>query len=128
MEIGERRTVVVDSREHWNNTGIMLKGGCRYATATSGMWHDANKACDATGWVSDSALIKDLEHFRRVRDDNWFALIGACDQNRRTEFLIGNAPEFTAPQDGELTCFANDAPFMYWNNSGSIELTVTRLT
>ena len=36
MEIGESRTVVINSGEHWNDTGIMLKGGNRYATVTNG--------------------------------------------------------------------------------------------
>jgi len=28
---------------------------------------------------------------------------------------------------GTLTYFANDVPFMYWNNHGALKLTVTRL-
>ena len=128
MQVGETRTVAIDSREHWNDTGITFVAGGRYRAEAVGKWHDAGKECDASGWESDSALIRDLEHFRRVRDANWFALIGAIDRDRATEFLIGSACDITAPRDGELTCFANDAPFMYWNNKGAIELRVTRMT
>lgn len=128
VDINESITTTIDSREHWNTTGIVLVTGSRYQARASGEWHDASKVCDADGWVSDSDLIRDLEHFRRVRDANWFALIGAYDQDRRTEFVIGKCLEFVATQDGELTCFANDAPFMYWNNKGSISLTITRLS
>ena len=38
---------------------------------------------------------------------------------------------FRVFEDGveqELTCFANDVPLMYWNNSGTISLTVARVT
>lgn len=127
MNVGESSTVQVDSREHWNDTGITLIDGGRYRAVAKGTWHDASKEVDASGWQSDTPLIRDLEHFRRVRDENWFALIGAIDRDRQTEFLIGTACEFTPTRGGQLTCFANDAPFMYWNNSGSIELTVTRV-
>ena len=85
------------------------------------------EAYDANGWVSDRGLVRDFEHFRRVRDENWFALIGAIDRDRHTEFVMGVSCEFVASKDGELTCYANDAPFMYWNNHGSIELTVERI-
>jgi hypothetical protein len=128
MNIGDTVVAVIEAREHWNTTGITLRKGEVYSVTASGEWHDAGKVCDAGGWVSDSALIRDLEHFRRVRDANWFALIGAFDKDRRTEFVIGASTQFTADRDGELTCFANDAPFMYWNNKGSVEIRVTRIS
>jgi hypothetical protein len=127
MQVGETARATIDAREHWNRTGIHVDAGGRYRATAEGEWHDAGKNCDADGWKSDSDLIRDLEMFRRVRHADWFALIGAIDEDRESEFVIGRQVEFTASRDGELTCFANDAPFMYWNNKGSVTLTVTRL-
>ncbi len=34
---------------------------------------------------------------------------------------------FRARRDGKLSCFANDVWFMYFNNKGSVEITVEEL-
>lgn len=49
------------------------------------------------------------------------------DVNRQ-RFLVGSHAQVTIEKGGELTCFANDAPFTYGNNSGSVKLLVKRLT
>lgn len=33
---------------------------------------------------------------------------------------------FTSPYDGQLICFANDAHNEYWNNQGSVSVSVVR--
>ncbi len=52
--------------------------------------------------------------------------VGAVDRDRRTSFLIGARAVVTIHTTGRLTCFANDAPFMYWNNKESVLLSVRR--
>lgn len=41
-------------------------------------------------------------------------------------FLIGSAAAITPTRAGELRCYANDVPLMYWNNTGSVTLTIVR--
>jgi len=45
-----------------------------------------------------------------------------------TLFMVGGNKTFTAQATGELVCFANDAMGLYWNNEGSINVTITLLT
>jgi hypothetical protein len=44
------------------------------------------------------------------------------------QFFIGYSTTFLANATGELICFANDAFGLYWNNIGSLNVTVTRLS
>jgi hypothetical protein len=63
---------------------------------------------------------------RRDRSADWFALVGAVGERRDTQFVIGCDREYQPRRDGRLFCFANDVQIAYVNNSGSVELTVTR--
>jgi hypothetical protein len=67
-----------------------------------------------------------FERYRRMPKANWFALIGAVDCKSSTAFVIGEAIDLTVRIGGELTCFANEIPRMYWNNWGYVELLVKR--
>jgi hypothetical protein len=67
------------------------------------------------------------ERSRRVPTANWFALIGTLNGRDDTAFVIGRQLEYTADASARLVCFANDVPWAYWNNFGSVTLTITRL-
>jgi hypothetical protein len=43
-----------------------------------------------------------------------------------TLFNVGKTVQFTAKYTGQLICFANDAHTLYWNNKGSLRVTITR--
>jgi hypothetical protein len=46
-----------------------------------------------------------------------------------TDFLIGTKrTDYPPPRSGRLFRFANDAWFAYWNNWGSLVLTIFRRT
>ena len=63
---------------------------------------------------------------KRMRHEKWFALIGTYD--RKEPFLIGSGiTQLKAQKTGELVCFANDVRVLYWNNKGSIKLTITKI-
>jgi hypothetical protein len=67
--------------------------------------------------------------FRRKPNENWFSLIGNIGQSVEQEFLIEKKLEkYKVPLAGELFCYANDVPIMYFNNHGSLNLTITRLS
>lgn len=92
-----------------------------------------------------------LKKRRRVPTENWFSLICGIGQYviplteiqpghesevrwlpldegaiSQTLFNVGYQLTFQALYNGQLICFANDAFTEYWNNVGSINITVTR--
>jgi hypothetical protein len=109
----------------WNSTPFCLIQGQKYRFASQGTWKDASHECTATGYTD--ARLRWWEGWRRYPEGQWFSLIGRIDGDS-TLFDIGRIIEqnevFTAPATGTLSCFANDVYFMYWNNSGSVELDV----
>jgi hypothetical protein len=117
------------AREKWNHTGFQLQQGVEYKFSANGKWIDLNIVHGPDGDGSGRNLFLRLfEHFRRRPKDNWFALIGSVGENESATFLIGSSnPRFKATESGELTCYANDVPWAYGNNKGSIELTVEQL-
>lgn len=127
MELGEIRTSPVEARRRWNHTGIQLTAGHRYLLSATGTWTDWNTTCGPDGHPGDKLLFRVTRRMKRARRLPWFALVGALDEDPDTHFLIGTAAEFTPQRDGELTCFASDVSFMYWNNSGELALTVKRI-
>lgn len=127
MQVGELQSVAIPASQVWQSTGIVVNPGEQYRLAASGTWHDASIPSGPEGYPSPNALFRALEGLRRSPADNWFALIGALNQDKRTLFRIGSGTVFTARQPGTLCCFANDLRPMYWNNSGEVQLTVKRL-
>jgi hypothetical protein len=53
--------------------------------------------------------------------------MGSIGQRDAGAFGIGARLDAWQPADaGELFCFANDVGLAYWNNSGTVRLTVRR--
>lgn len=118
---------IIHAGKKWNRTGILLEAGKTYLFHARGTWKDWYITCGPAGYARTS--LKFFERFRRVPEADWFSIIGAYDGDPATSFDIGGIltrknGSHTAPRDGELWCFANDLPWMYWNNSGAIELQV----
>lgn len=117
---------IIRARSRWNSTGIVLASGERYLFTAKGRWVDFFLAHGPAGDPSQLMYLRLFERYRRMPKANWFALIGALDCDLSTAFVIGEANDVTVRITGELTCFANDAPCMYWNNWGHVELLVKR--
>ncbi len=129
-------TVKIRAESYWNASGLLLKKGATYnfKVIEESDWKDAGKAATAEGWVDpEPGLLAVARSLARAPDQKYFylmgALRGACYDGLICEHLfpIGSETEFTAPADGEFCSFANDNPFMYWNNKGSITLKIRRL-
>ena len=61
------------------------------------------------------------------RKAEYFTLIGTIGESIEHAFVIGAGPcVFTAPISGELVCFANDLDPAYWNNFGSMKLSIVQ--
>ena len=114
--------ITIEARRYNNRTGVILEAGATYELTAEGRWRDASIECGPDG--HDAPKLRWLRWTRRSRPNLWFALMGTVAGKR---FLIGSKTTVTIEKTGELVCFANDAPVMYWNNSGAVTLTIRRV-
>ena len=126
LDVGERALATIEAKKRWHVTGIELVSGHEYHFAATGQWTDRWIECDAEGYDSPNPIFKATAGLRRSPRSRWFALIGAINEDKRTQFEIGTERVLIASASGTLTCFANDLALMYWNNSGCVRLSVTR--
>ena len=66
------------------------------------------------------------EYLRRDSESDWFKLIGVVAGTEYQQGPIGNKGTLTPKSDGEFCSFANDLSWKYYNNSGTLELKITR--
>jgi hypothetical protein len=140
--------VEVQSTKYWNRSKVHLVAGGKYRIVTADpqqTWFDANKEATAMGW--NTWYKRSNTHFRlisrlwaRAPDYPLYRLMGVvtgpCQYGRRcpVQFPIPwpqaleRSAEFVAPASGELLLYANDLPFMYWNNGQHPEQTTIRFT
>ena len=137
LEVGEKITVDVAARRYWNNTGLHVTAGQRYRLAAHGTWVDFYLPCDTDGYPTPGWLkwgpldlpARIVQRLRRVPEGNWFVLVGAVRVGRACQYFVtGSGREVSMPTSGQLAFFANDVPGFYWNNLGSIQLEITRLS
>jgi hypothetical protein len=134
LEPGEtRRGLAIDSKLKWNRTGVLMTAGASYSFQGEGEWIDGGIRTDPDGFPSARApwwsrwLLRLFESRRRAPAERWFCLMGSEGASAAAVFRIGKSrAAWTATMDGELTCFANDVRIAYWNNEGSVTLSVTR--
>jgi len=68
------------------------------------------------------------EAFRRVPEAKWFQLIATIGRSAKARIVVGSSlTDFLPPFPGRLYFFANDLPWMYWNNKGMLAVRVTRI-
>jgi len=114
--------ISINSRLKWNDTRIDVVEGLSYHYVADGIWTDWSRECNADGY-SDTGL--DLLSFlKRCRSAQWFQLVAAVDQKASQTIVLGRSGQFNAPASGRLWAYANDAAFAYWNNKGSVALTI----
>lgn len=114
---------------------MALRSGASYifSVPKNAKWKDASIECGSAGWESEElpwykeGIVKAFEKRRRVKNANWFALVGALGDEDDELFLIGDRTEpYIAPKDTDLYLFANDMPSKYSNNDGFLMVTITR--
>jgi len=122
--------IIVPASERWFHTGFRLAQSASYRiTVPRGqVWTDWWVENDPNGHAT--LLQKPLRPYLRFppsRDPraDFFTLIGTIGESLEHAFVIGAGPcDFQAPISGELVCFANDLWSFYWNNRGSMRLTI----
>jgi hypothetical protein len=128
MRIGQTAYVPVYANKLWNDSGIDVVSGqvFNFAVPASEEWTDWRNRCNADGYTS-THLMRRLEIFRRVPKARWLQLIGTIGKSIRSPVVIGSQfLEFLPSSPGRLYLFANDVPWMYWNNRGMIAVRITR--
>ena len=131
-------TATVEANQYWNNSGLLIEKDVKYRVEieVNSAWMDWNQPASAIGWkTAESGFTKLLRKtFARDTNNGLFYLMGAihgkCEDGRACgyQFTIGNGIEFTADASGEFCTFANDLPFMYWNNEGAIKINILRVS
>ncbi|MGO2130025.1 MAG: phospholipase effector Tle1 domain-containing protein [Pseudoalteromonas prydzensis] len=132
----ESKDIMVYAAEPYNHTGLMLEQGgtYRFTPYPEQVWYDDGVSCGPQGWHRDNVQlgVKEipmalLEPFRRLPHAQWFALIGAIDNNDDNLFEIASGADIKITRSGEFCPFANDLKRFYGANTGRIKVKVTRL-
>lgn len=126
LNIEDSTIAEIKADVEWNKTGVELIKGNTYKLEVVGdaKWKDWFITSGPEGFTKWYLHLSSGK--KRMKNENWFALIGTY--NGENPFLIGSGlPEFKALMTGELICYANDVMGFYWNNSGAIELKITRV-
>ena len=125
--------VEVPARRMWVDTPVWVKPGDVLSFRASGTWVDAYIPCSADGYPA--SLLYALNRPPRIADDGrYFRLMGRIvadgtepeQDDPGATFAIGSSLEWQSPVPGRLFVFANDRLGYYWNNLGSVQLTVSR--
>jgi hypothetical protein len=137
LKINEKLTIHdLNPKNTFISTRIIMLPEERYHFSASGKWKDWFITCDANGWHGIGT--RWFRRFARITDVDLFYLCASFDKDTQRQFPIGTQREYTVkPSDciqetAELFLFANDLPWMYWNNRKDKEkplnVTVTRLS
>lgn len=125
LNIGESKTLIIDSELKWNETSIHVEAGEIYTIVSTGTWTDSTTISNANGY-SDPFL--DLfSNFKRNINAEWFELVVELDSTATApKYVVGADTTITFNESGTLWFYANDAIGFYGNNSGSINTEITR--
>ncbi|PKP08054.1 MAG: hypothetical protein CVU09_17550 [Bacteroidetes bacterium HGW-Bacteroidetes-4] len=115
-------TTVCKASRKWNATGVRLHCEREYHIKATGTWTDFYISTDAHGFERNH--LRPFKRFKRQPDAHWFALMGSIGKES-PYFLVGADLLLKPDKAGELFLFANDMPAMYWNNRGSLSITIT---
>ena len=115
--------ISINSRLKWNDTRIDVVEGLTYHYEADGRWTDWSRECNADGYCDTRLDL--LSFLKRCRSAKWFQLVAAVDRKASQTIVLGRSGQFIAPASGHLWAYANDAAFAYWNNKGTVALTIT---
>jgi hypothetical protein len=127
LDIGEGITATILAAVRWNGTGVLVGPGECYSLVATGTWTDWKTVTDPNGYTSPNLWLRCTEGVRRLPKASWFRLAGSIGRQRTSFFAIGRTCTYEPTDRGELVCFANDIDWMYFNNSGQINLKINRV-
>ncbi|MDQ6998041.1 MAG: hypothetical protein Q9M17_04940 [Mariprofundus sp.] len=122
LKPGHCAKVTVYAKSRWNASNLKMGKG-KYIFRTNGkqVWNDATNTSDVYGWGGRG-------YGQRISNQPLFRMIGVVSPDCCKEQTF--AVDLDEPQqinnDGQFCAYANDHPWFYSNNSGSIELMIKR--
>jgi hypothetical protein len=129
LSVDETRTVTAQAKETHNWPTLFVRKGERYSFTASGTWKNGSTSSGPVGYTPSM-----LDAGRRHTAYNMMTLVGelySADKNpltyTGTHFRIGSSTSYTVPRDGFLGFFANDMIAAYFDNTGSVSVTIKRL-
>lgn len=114
---------------HWNASRILARPGQRFLIeADDSVWLDDKMPATAAG-EAGMGLQRLTGTMCRHRQASWMELVGTLGRSHDHQFRIGRGTvwENLTGIEAEIHFYANDVYFMYFNNAGSVMVTVTRL-
>ncbi len=126
--------LAVASAEHYVPTGVLLEiGGTYDISSDDSRWLDWHLAASADGRVEPTLTQSMAQWALRCKEGRWFQLIGALGRSDAHLFPVGMHLRWTYKGQSnevepELQLFANDAWFAYFNNHGSVGVTIRRVS
>lgn len=107
--------ITIKAEERWNATGVMARKGATYRieVAADETWTDWFIKLGPAGYINPVDPFGWLLRVKTAgpRKARYFTLIGTIGRTEAHAFIIGQGVSYTAEWDGEIFCFANDAPF-----------------
>ena len=125
-------TILVDARAPDNPTGVSVSPGQLVSVELQGdfdpdiPWQDLRiRATPESGWAGLWKILEPLARYlgARHKGSPMSALTCEIGQAENEQYQAAKGP-FKARGSGELSCFANDWPGRYENNSGCIRIRV----
>ena len=128
LHVEQTAYVCVYANRLWNDTGVDVVSGqaFNFSVPSGEVWTHWSRECSPDGHLS-SRFSRHWETLRRIPKAVWCQLVGTIGKSTRHPTIIGSKLiDFLPAAQGRLYLFANDLPWMYWNNRGMIAVRITR--
>ena len=125
LEQKQKQINVSAKIDKWQSSGVLIKKGDTYKITASGQWH-LGGLCNSTGPDGEglySVACWDLGG-QTVAGYSHSALIGKIG-TRNPAFFVGKEYQFTSEEEGVLYFMANDVPAFFFDNTGSLAITIS---
>lgn len=110
-------SAIVDAKLGWQDSGIAVATGDRVSLAATGMWGDSAGTVDANGRASQLCSNSSCP----LVNEPVMRLVGRVGATGAV-FAVGTASALDAGASGTLRFSANDVPGIFWDNTGSLNV------
>jgi len=121
---GQEIILTIQAAQPYSFAMLSVEAGEQYGFSCDPKqrWHDAWVSAGPGGYFNPLSMLAGL----RLKGAPCFCLCGVYECNDATAFPIGAGTSITAVQTGMISFFANDTPGFYFNNKGSLQVTIIR--
>lgn len=129
--IGQSKTITIQANNAYNFPNIFVEEGqkFRFRVGENDQWVNGTVSSNADGYTPGF-----FDGARRQGDFNMMALVAEVFRTNNdvfsfsgTKFRVGTSQEWRATTTGFLNLFANDCMTCYFDNHGSVALTIKRI-